>query len=345
MNPFCPNDGTSYNFYLAKDGTATTGTADNFGCLSTHSGEQWLYIKVDTPGDMKFLTTSTKDHDYAVWGPFASKSAAIARCGSLPAPVDCSFHPQAAEEVNVLSVQSGSVFVMLIANYAQEDQALTTVVAPGNTAGYNCQDPDLLACPLVRLSLDYECGGGTGTYNYQCTPEQIVEEGASYKVYNALPWAYKLAFVSALRFLAGCTQPDLGTTTVACLGLNNSTWILLAANALLLLLLYLSRCAWQVWAVLFVVWLHVDAVMCILDRRLNKRPVAKKPAPPPRSNLELFAYTNNKKGWKEKAYSTFELKKAKKDAKVMKKIERKNSKHKKNLKPILQGGRDIVNMF
>eukprot|EP00520_Triparma_pacifica_P016628 CAMPEP_0118632980 /NCGR_PEP_ID=MMETSP0785-20121206/741_1 /TAXON_ID=91992 /ORGANISM="Bolidomonas pacifica, Strain CCMP 1866" /LENGTH=162 /DNA_ID=CAMNT_0006523801 /DNA_START=194 /DNA_END=679 /DNA_ORIENTATION=- len=156
MNPFCPNDGTTYNFYLAKDGTETTGTGDSFGCLSSHKGEQWLYIRIDTPGEMKFLTTSIADHDYAVWGPFGSKDLAVAACGSLPDPVSCSFHPQAAEQVNVpnsdclggtpnfssctQNVQAGDVYIFLIANYAQEDQALTTVVAPDNTAGYNCQD-------------------------------------------------------------------------------------------------------------------------------------------------------------------------------------------------------------
>ena len=381
MNPFCPNDGTSYNFYLAKDGTATTGTSDNFGCLSTHKGEQWLYIKVATPGDMKFLTTSVVDHDYAVWGPFPSKSAALASCGSLPAPVDCSFHPQSAEEVTVPSVQSGSVYILLIANYAQQDQALTTVVAPDNTAGYDCQDvidilettspttsptpsptssptpypplpspprnvsrcecwnkPDLLACPLVRRALEFECGGGEGTYNYECTEDEKVTEGRSYLIYNLLPWLYKGAFLLGLRFILGCVKADLGRTNLLCVGLNNSTWILLFVNLCLLLLLYLSRCFWPVWVVLFVIWLHVDAVMCIINRALNAKPVAKRAPDPPRSNLELFAYTNNKKGWKEKAYSTFELKKAKKDAKVMKKIEKKNSRHVKNVKANFRGG-------
>jgi hypothetical protein len=55
---------------------------------------------------MKFLTTSTVDHDYAVWGPFGSKALALSTCGNLPEPVDCSFHLQAAEQVTVNNVQA-----------------------------------------------------------------------------------------------------------------------------------------------------------------------------------------------------------------------------------------------
>ena len=101
MQPFCPNDGTSYDFFLSGTEATTTCPGCDFGCLSTHPGEQWLYIEIASPGDVQFTTSSTSDHDYAVWGPYASKAAAIAGCSTLPAPTDCSFHPQALETINV----------------------------------------------------------------------------------------------------------------------------------------------------------------------------------------------------------------------------------------------------
>ena len=76
----------------------------------------------------------------------------------------------------------------------------------------------------------------------------------------------------------------------------------------------------------------------MLPPRSAQPKAAPKPTPP-RSNLELFAYTNNKRSWKEKAYATFELQKHKKDARVQKKIAKKNAKGVKNLrKPSYRGG-------
>ena len=88
MQPFCPNDGTAYQFFLKGSTTGTTANGD-FGCLSTHPGEQWLYVNIAGDGNMKFKTQSAADHDYAIWGPYNDKAAAIAGCGNLPAPVDC----------------------------------------------------------------------------------------------------------------------------------------------------------------------------------------------------------------------------------------------------------------
>ena len=72
------------------------------------------------------------------------------------------------------------------------------------------------------------------------------------------------------------------------------------------------RCYAPVWSVFFVIFLHIDIVVCLADRYMNRKLKAPPPVAPPRSNLELFAYTNNKKGWKEKAYNTVELRGAKK---------------------------------
>lgn len=131
MNPFCPNDGTSYSFFLAgcTDPNCPTSTGGNFGCLASHPGEQWLYISIASAGNMVFDTTSNSDHDYAVWGPYSSKQTAINACGNLPAPVDCSFDPREDETITVNNVKVAEVYVMLIANYAKVDQPLTAVTS------------------------------------------------------------------------------------------------------------------------------------------------------------------------------------------------------------------------
>jgi hypothetical protein len=109
------------------------------------------------------------------------------------------------------------------------------------------------------------------------------------------------------------------------------------------------------------IWLHMDIVLCLMNRVLNAstpnhyilcpgtsppsltrlhhaEPKAPPKPTPPRSNLELFAYTNHKKSWKEKAYATFELRQHKKDSVVQKKIEKKALVAKQAKKPNFKGG-------
>ncbi|GMI25177.1 hypothetical protein TeGR_g6390 [Tetraparma gracilis] len=375
MQPFCPNDGTQYQFYLAGSTTGTT-SGGNFGCLSTHPGEQWLYINIASGGNMKFLTESQADHDYAIWGPYADKAAAIANCGNTPAPVDCSFDPRPDESHNVGNVQAGETYIILLTNYANIDQNLIAEISPANTAGYDCQDndtrcecwnkPDLIACPLVRM-VNYdcedepvpfsgycgprpsalfrgpgeiECGGGNdgSIYNYECSDGEIADENKQYVIWNILPFVYKILFLSTVHFLLGCTLVDLGETTILCFRQNNSFWILLLANIAMLLLIYLSRCFMPIWALFMFIWLHMDIVLCLMNRVLNAKPKAPPKPTPPRSNLELFAYTNHKKSWKEKAYATFELRQHKKDSVVQKKIEKKALVAKQAKKPNFKGG-------
>jgi hypothetical protein len=61
------NSGYSFHFSSEND-QETTGTDDSFGCLSSHPGEQWLYMAVGSPGDIDIHTSSPEDHDVAVWG-------------------------------------------------------------------------------------------------------------------------------------------------------------------------------------------------------------------------------------------------------------------------------------
>jgi len=192
-------------------------------------------------------------------------------------------------------------------------------------------------CPLVQASLDYECGGGYGRFNYQCTQEQQNKENNLYVMFNLLAWVYKFVFIMSLRLFLGCQTIDLGTTSFLCFQfVKNTHLFLLAANLALLLATYLSRCFAPVWAVFFVIFLHIDAISCVADRFMNRKLKAPPPVPPPRSNLELFAYTNNKKGWKEKAYNTVELGRAKKaESKLAagkKKYDRAQQKRKESIK-------------
>ncbi len=87
---------------------------------------------------MIFDLTATSDIDFAVWGPFANAAAANAACGSLGAPVDCSYSTSPTEEVSLTGVSIGQIYVLIVTNYANVVQDITIGAAPGNTAATNC---------------------------------------------------------------------------------------------------------------------------------------------------------------------------------------------------------------
>ena len=177
--------------------------------------------------------------------------------------------------------------------------------------------PDLLVCPLVQRALDFECGGGYGDYFYDCSDEEHAEETQLYVLFNAAALLYKALFLLSLRLILGCHTIDLGKRNFLCFSFVNTTYLFLfVVNAIFFVATYVSRCVFELWVVFFVIFLHIDVVACIAERYINQKPVAAPPPEQPRSNLELFAYTNHKKGWKDKAYETFELGKAKKLSKA-----------------------------
>jgi len=216
---------------------------------------------------------------------------------------------------------------------SQPSAAPTVAPPPPNATRCECWwKPDLLACPIVRGMLDYECGGGTGSFFYDCTDEQHEEENAAYVLWNLLLWAYKVCFLLFLHFILGCHTVDLGMQDILCCRFKKAHIFIVLINLFLILLTYLSRCFMPIWAVFCFIWLHIDVVFCLIDRHLNKKIVRPPKPPPPSSNLELFAYTNHKKSWIDKAYNTIELKSHKKtlqaDSGKKKKAQRAEAKRK-----------------
>jgi hypothetical protein len=161
MVPFCVDPQAHYNFeFSSNNNRQTTGTTDNWGCLSSHPGEQWMYITIDSAGSLAMHTSSAQDHDYAVWGPFASVAAARASCGHLGPPNDCSYSSSASEDVNVRSAQPGQVYIYLLTNYAQVTQSLTASLSPSNTAAVSCAAVDALLARCANFCSSSGGGGG-----------------------------------------------------------------------------------------------------------------------------------------------------------------------------------------
>jgi hypothetical protein len=83
-------------------------------------------MQISVAGQIDTLLSATNDVDYAMWGPYASTSAARTACGSLPAPTDCSFSDSVSETPTIPSTAAvGEVYVLLFTNYANAAQDVT----------------------------------------------------------------------------------------------------------------------------------------------------------------------------------------------------------------------------
>ena len=127
------------NTYCYTAGVGSTASAgNNYGCLISQPNPSWYYFEISTAGNLVFDLGAGSDIDFAVWGPFTDATAAAAACGSLAAPIDCSFSTSPTEQVNISGVSVGEVYILVVTNYASVVQDITLGVAAGNTAATDC---------------------------------------------------------------------------------------------------------------------------------------------------------------------------------------------------------------
>jgi hypothetical protein len=143
MEPICTNSGLNFT---AQSGGADADVVDpgnDYGCLSSQPNPTWFYFEMSSAGNIDFDMAAGSDIDFALWGPYTNLAAAQADCGSMPAPIDCSFSTSATETANIAGAQVGEVYVLLITNYANVTQQITATQTGGNAA----TDCTIVTCP------------------------------------------------------------------------------------------------------------------------------------------------------------------------------------------------------
>lgn len=134
MEAICTSDGAT--FAASTDITAETG--NDYDCLGTQPNPAWYYLEISTAGEINTLLSGSNDVDFALWGPYSSKSDAVSACGSLPTPVDCSYSSSVTETPTIPSTSSvGDIYVVMFTNYAnvEQDVSFTKTGGAGDT---NC---------------------------------------------------------------------------------------------------------------------------------------------------------------------------------------------------------------
>jgi hypothetical protein len=159
MEPICSDTPITF--------TAGTGAADaeivdpgnNYGCLSTSPNPTWFYLELLTDGTISIDISAGSDVDFALWGPYADLTDALANCNNYPAPIDCSYSSSATEQVNYTPALANQVYVLLVTNYADVTQVIDLNSGAGNTALTDCSI--ILPIELLNLYVTVEDASNT----------------------------------------------------------------------------------------------------------------------------------------------------------------------------------------
>lgn len=156
--PFCD----SVNQYPATVNGPTAPAGNNYGCLGTQPNPTFFTLTVSQSGtlDITLLNTAGVDIDFILWGPYADAQAAQSFCGNLGNGTlangnvidTCSYSGAAIEYVQVSNAVAGSVYILMITNFAN---SATNIYSTSNTGtgsigcpcylGYNI---DTLPAPI-----------------------------------------------------------------------------------------------------------------------------------------------------------------------------------------------------
>jgi gliding motility-associated-like protein len=159
-DPFCT--GTAYN-YCNTTGVTGAGT---FGCLFSTPNPMWMYINIQTGGNIdilieQFTTAGTPiDVDFALYGPYSSLAAACPITGTTP-QVDCSFSAAPTETANITGATAGQFYMLLITNYNGQAGYIEFSQTGGSGAS-NCNIVNP-TCSSTAVGTNPVCNGGDGT--------------------------------------------------------------------------------------------------------------------------------------------------------------------------------------
>lgn len=136
---FCT--GTTYNF-PNNTNVPSLGGGGVYGCLATTPNPVFYYMQIQNPGSISITmnqvsnTGNPIDVDFAVWGPFATLSAA---CTGISANniIDCSYSTAATEVADIPNALAGQYYMMIITNFANQPGNITFQQTGGN-ATTNC---------------------------------------------------------------------------------------------------------------------------------------------------------------------------------------------------------------
>ena len=223
-DPFCT--GTIYNYCNTTD-VASLGP---YGCLLTTPNPMWMYLKIQTGGNidiyMEQFTNAGNpiDVDFALYGPYSSLAAACPIGPSTP-QIDCSYSVAATETANIVGAVAGQFYMMLITNYANQ----AGYIEFSQTGGSGTTDCSVLTpCSSTAVGTNPTCGvatgsilvtatAGTAPYNVSWTGtssgnpngNEMTATGGTHTIASLAPGTYTITITDA----TGCVSTQNVTIT------------------------------------------------------------------------------------------------------------------------------------
>jgi gliding motility-associated-like protein len=151
--------------FPASTGAGVAEPGNNYGCLGSQPNPAWYFVEMASNGAINIQASNSGnfDIDFALWGPFPSVATAINTCGSLPAPIDCSYSTAATEFINIpASAQTGQVYIMIITNFSNQPTTIRVEDIAGTVGTTSCTTTN--PCSTVDAAPSSNspvCTGGT----------------------------------------------------------------------------------------------------------------------------------------------------------------------------------------
>ena len=151
--------------FPASTGAGVAEPGNNYGCLGSQPNPAWYFVEMASNGAINIQASNSGnfDIDFALWGPFPSVATAINTCGSLPAPIDCSYSTAATEFINIpASAQTGQVYIMIITNFSNQPTTIRVEDIAGTVGTTSCTT--VSPCSTVDAAPSSNspvCTGGT----------------------------------------------------------------------------------------------------------------------------------------------------------------------------------------
>lgn len=168
---FC---GVTMTFPNVTGGGTSLGGV-NYGCISTPTSIQWVYLKTDNPGQIKIELKQTSgvnsgiDVDFALWGPYTSLSSGCSSISTNINPIQSSSSPAPIEYIGIgvqggdttmcqspspnnmstpPPAQTGEYYIIAISNYADISGNITCTQVNANTSNAGSLSCDNSGCNL-----------------------------------------------------------------------------------------------------------------------------------------------------------------------------------------------------
>lgn len=168
VEPICTDVGTSFTANATGTEAETLEPGNDYGCLSSSPDPAWYYLEIGVGGNIDMQLSAPNDVDFALWGPFTDLATAQASCGSLGAPIDCSYDPSNTEDVNISGGVVGEVYILVITNYDGSVQ-LVTLNQTGGTGATNCS----AVCGVDAGTTTTTMSNSSSNDHYLCFGESV----------------------------------------------------------------------------------------------------------------------------------------------------------------------------